>query len=77
MYSYNFGPVNKVLDMIGLGALKQDWLGNADIAIWAVAVVMIWKGAGYYMLIYLAALQGVPQDVHGAGQIDGAYAIKP
>lgn len=45
MYSYNFGPVNKVLDMIGLGALKQDWLGNADIAIWAVAVVMIWKGA--------------------------------
>ena len=41
MYSYNFGPVNKVLDMIGLGALKQDWLGNADIAIWAVAVVMI------------------------------------
>lgn len=47
MYSYNFGPVNKVLDMIGLGTLKQDWLGNADIAIWAVALVMIWKGAGY------------------------------
>lgn len=76
MYSYNFGPVNKVLDMIGLGALKQDWLGNADIAIWAVAVVMIWKGAGYYMIIYLAALQGVPQDVQEAATIDGASALQ-
>lgn len=76
MYSYNFGPVNKVLDMLGLGALKQDWLGNADIAIWAVAVVMIWKGAGYYMIIYLAALQGVPQDVQEAATIDGASALQ-
>ena len=76
MYSYNFGPVNKVLDMIGLSALKQDWLGNADIAIWAVAVVMIWKGAGYYMIIYLAALQGVPQDVQEAATIDGASALQ-
>ena len=76
MYSYNFGPVNKVLDMIGLGTLKQDWLGNADIAIWAVALVMIWKGAGYYMIIYLAALQGVPQDVQEAATIDGASALQ-
>ena len=76
MYSYNFGPVNKVLDMLGLAALKQDWLGNADIAIWAVAVVMIWKGAGYYMIIYLAALQGVPQDVQEAATIDGASALQ-
>ena len=72
MYSYNFGPVNKVLDMIGLGALKQDWLGNADIAIWAVAVVMIWKGAGYYMIIYLAAITGIDPTLYEAGRIDGA-----
>lgn len=62
--------------MIGLGTLKQDWLGNADIAIWAVALVMIWKGAGYYMIIYLAALQGVPQDVQEAATIDGASALQ-
>ena len=76
MYSYNFGPINKVLEMIGLGAWKQDWLGNAKIAIWAVAVVMIWKNAGYYMIIYLAALQGVPQDVMEAASIDGATALQ-
>lgn len=76
MYNYNFGPLNKIFDMLGLGALKQDWLGNADIAIWAVAVVMIWKGVGYYMIIYLAALQGVPQDVQEAATIDGASALQ-
>ncbi len=72
MYSYNFGPINKLLDMIGLDALKQDWLGNSSIAIWAVALTMVWKMAGYYMIIYLASLQGVPQDIQEASMIDGA-----
>ena len=76
MFNYNFGPINKILDMIGLGALKQDWLGNADLALWSVALVMIWKGAGYYMIIYLAALQGVPQDVQEAAVIDGANVVQ-
>lgn len=76
MYSYNFGPINKVLDMLGLEALKQDWLGNSAITLWAVALVLIWKGAGYYMIIYLAALQGVPQDAQEAATIDGATAIQ-
>ena len=74
MYSYNFGPINKLLDMIGLGMLKQDWLGNNAIVIWAVAITMVWKTAGYYMIIYLASLQGVPQDVQEAATIDGATA---
>lgn len=76
MYNYNFGPINKVLLSLGLGGLRQDWIGNASLAIWAVALVMIWKGAGYYMIIYLAALQGVPQDVQEAATIDGATAAQ-
>ncbi len=72
MYNYNFGPINAVLDALGLEFLKQDWLGNADYAIWSVALVMIWKGTGYYMIIYLASLQGVPVDVQEAAKIDGA-----
>lgn len=74
MYSYNFGPVNKVLDMLGLAALKQDWLGNADIAIWAVAVVMIWKGAGYYMIIYLAPCRACRGGAEAA-TIDGCICF--
>ena len=71
MYSYNFGPVNKVLDMIGLGALKQDWLGNADIAIWAVAVVMI-----CFTCNWNRNYDRVPQDVQEAATIDGASALQ-
>lgn len=76
LYSYNFGPINTVLGALGLDFLKQDWLGNPAFVIGSVAVVLIWKGAGYYMVIYLAALQGVPQDVLEAATIDGATAMQ-
>lgn len=72
LYNYNFGAFNKFLDAINLGAFKQDWLGNDKLALISIAVVLIWKGAGYYMVIYLAALQGVPTDVLEAARLDGA-----
>ncbi|MFI3169317.1 MAG: sugar ABC transporter permease [Faecalibacterium sp.] len=74
MYNYSFGPINNVLKMVGLDSWCQDWAGDAKYAIFAVAVVLIWKGCGYYMIIYLASLQGVPQDVIEAATIDGATA---
>ncbi len=76
MYNYNFGPINSALDILGLEFLKQDWLGNADFALWSVAFVMIWKGTGYYMIIYLASLQGVPADLQEAAKIDGATTLQ-
>ena len=72
LYNYNFGAFNKFLETIGLGALKQDWLGNPKLALICIAVVLIRKGAGYYMVIYLAALQGVSTDILEAARIDGA-----
>lgn len=72
LYNYNFGAFNKFLDAVNLGAFKQDWLGDHKLALISIAVVLIWKGAGYYMVIYLAALQGVPADVLEAARIDGA-----
>lgn len=76
MFNYNFGPINSLLDMIGLSSFKQDWLGNAALALISVGIVLIWKGAGYYMIIYLASLQGVPTEVIEAATIDGATAIQ-
>lgn len=72
LYNYNFGAFNKFLEAVNLGGLKQDWLGDPKLALISIAVVLIWKGAGYYMVIYLAALQGVPSDVLEAARIDGA-----
>lgn len=76
MYNYNFGPINTMLEALGFGALKQDWLGNASFALASVGLVLIWKGAGYYMVIYLASLQGVPLEVVEAATIDGAGAVQ-
>ncbi len=55
-----------------MGGLKQDWLGNPSLALVMVGVVLVWKGAGYYMIIYLASLQSVSTDITEAAAIDGA-----
>jgi putative chitobiose transport system permease protein len=48
------------------------WLTSPQLALWSVMVVTIWKGLGYYMVIYLAGLQSIPQDIYEAASIDGS-----
>lgn len=74
MYNYNFGSINSILNSIGLGQFRQDWLGNTSLTLIMIGVVLVWKGAGYYMIIYLASLQSVSTDLIEAAQIDGASA---
>ncbi len=76
MYNYNFGVINAVLQKLGLAALKTDWLGNPRFTVPAIILTIIWQGAGYYMVIYLAALQGVPQELMEAARIDGAGRLR-
>ena len=76
MYNYNFGTFNAVLGSLGLDKWKQDWLGNSSLTLLMIGVVLIWKGAGYYMIIYLASLQSVSTDLIEAAQIDGASPIQ-
>ena len=71
MYNYNFGAINSILSGVGLDGLKQDWLGNTSLTLIMVGVVLVWKGAGYYMIIYLASLQSVSTDIIEAAEIDG------
>ncbi|MDO5424370.1 MAG: sugar ABC transporter permease [Eubacteriales bacterium] len=72
MYNYNFGSINSILTSIGLGEYRQDWLGNTKLTLIMIGVVLVWKGAGYYMIIYLASLQSVSPELLEAAQIDGA-----
>ena len=76
MYNYNFGAINSILESIGLGEWKQDWLGNTKLTLIMVGVVLVWKGAGYYMIIYLASLQSVSTDIIEAAEIDVAGPIQ-
>jgi raffinose/stachyose/melibiose transport system permease protein len=70
------GGINQLLEAIGLGALQQNWLGNPDIALWSITVVVIWQFVGYSMVIFLAGLQGIPEETLEAAAIDGAGPVR-
>jgi putative chitobiose transport system permease protein len=53
-------------------SVKIPWLTNSSTAIFAIIAVTIWKGLGYYMVIYLAGLQTIPKDLYEAAAIDGS-----
>lgn len=72
IYNYNFGLANGLLTTLGLGSLKQDWLGNSSLALGALIVVDIWKWFGFHMVINLAGLQSIPPEMYEAARIDGA-----
>jgi putative chitobiose transport system permease protein len=54
--------------------IQTDWLGNPDIAMYSIMLFTFWKGLGYYMVLYLAGLQGIPSEVEEAAILDGANA---
>jgi len=66
----NVGIVNYVLGLIGIP--KINWLGDPRSAMPSIVLISIWKGAGFNMIIWLAGLQGIPQELYEASAIDGA-----
>jgi multiple sugar transport system permease protein len=76
LYAGQFGLINQVLRAVGLGDLTQAWLTNLSTALPAVMVVGIWKGFGFYMVMMLAGLQGIPVEVVEAAKLDGANRLQ-
>lgn len=72
MYSPQVGPIAPLLDRLGLTDGVVSVLGTADGALWATVVLIVWRYAGFYMLLLLVGLQGIPGDVFEAARIDGA-----
>lgn len=66
------GAVNAVLEAVGLGALTRNWLADPGIALWTIFFILTWKYVGFAILLFLAGLQGVPDELSEAAQIDGA-----
>ncbi|MBZ5762493.1 sugar ABC transporter permease [Rhizobium sp. VS19-DR104.2] len=75
IYNPVFGLLNAALDLVGLSWLKQSWLGDADIALYSIVAVDIWKWLGFHAVIYLAGLQTIPQELYEAARMDGAKAF--
>jgi raffinose/stachyose/melibiose transport system permease protein len=59
-------------ELTGIPLFELAWLGDANTAFWGIVIVSLWQGAGYIMIIYIAALQNVPQELIEAARIDGA-----
>jgi raffinose/stachyose/melibiose transport system permease protein len=66
------GAVNDFLQAIGLGAFKADWLSDPKIAIWSLMFIISWKYIGFAVILFLAGLQSIPEELFEAASIDGA-----
>ena len=65
------GPINQMI--MGLGIpFNKSWTADSGMAIWSIILVSVWRNMGYYMVIYLAALQNVPRELMEAATVDGA-----
>ena len=72
IFNARMGILNNFLDRVGLGMLKRDWLGDSNTALWCIGVVMIWQAVGYYMIMHIAAIDGISREIYEAATIDGA-----
>ncbi|HTL40455.1 MAG TPA: sugar ABC transporter permease [Pseudolysinimonas sp.] len=66
------GPVDGVLQGMGLGGVVQLWLADQNVVFWTLFFVLCWKYLGFAIILFLAGLQGVPDELSEAAQIDGA-----
>ncbi|ETI70160.1 carbohydrate ABC transporter permease [Neobacillus vireti] len=74
IYDKNLGLLNYYLKFLGVG--NVEWLTSSDVAMFAIAITTVWWLMGYNMILFLAGLQGIPEDLYEAAVIDGATAWK-
>jgi raffinose/stachyose/melibiose transport system permease protein len=72
MLNPQWGLINALLKWIGLKSLAQPWLGQTETALTTTVLVNIWRNIGFYILVFLAAIIGIPNDIFDAAYIDGA-----
>lgn len=72
IYNGQYGLLNGLLKLIGLGKYAQAWLSNKNIAILMIIIVVMWQYVGYHMIIQLAAMRNIDAELFEAADIDGA-----
>ena len=70
MYNPRYGLINLALEAVGFTG--QSWLSSPTLALPSVAIMMIWQSVGFYMVLFIAGLQGIPETLYEAATIDGA-----
>jgi multiple sugar transport system permease protein len=77
LFSYDFGLVNRSLLDLGIIGRPIVWFGeDANRAMWAVIISIVWKVVGFGMLLFVAAIQAIPQEINEATMVDGASYLQ-
>jgi ABC-type sugar transport system permease subunit len=66
----DYGLLNDVLRLVGMSSVN--WLGDPNLALPTITAIVVWRNLGNAMVLFLAGLQGIPNEVYEAGRIDGA-----
>ncbi|MCP4400958.1 MAG: sugar ABC transporter permease [bacterium] len=72
IYNPSFGALNSFLTSIGLESLTTAWLANPSTALFCVASVHVWQNLGFSMILYIAGIQDIPEELYESASIDGA-----
>lgn len=76
IYNTEYGLLNNFLAFAGLESWQQNWLSDPKWSILSISVAYIWQNVGLYMVMFLAALQNIPDEVNEAAELDGATGLK-
>lgn len=72
LYNPNFGFINATLKSLGLQSLAVNWLNDGRYSLYSIAIAQIWFHTGQMVVIYLAGLQQIPQELYESAEVDGA-----
>lgn len=76
MYNPNHGLVNATLDRFGMASLKHGWLAEKATSLPAVTLVFVWWALGFYVMLFSAGLQSIPEEIQEAAKLDGANGLR-
>lgn len=72
----NQGIINASLSALNLDSLARMWLGDQKVVIWCIALAMVWQAVGYYMVMYMSSMSGIPKSLYESADLEGATRIQ-
>lgn len=76
VFNSDISPINRTLQAIGLGVLNRNWLSDPNIVLYSVLTPMIYQYIGLYVIIFLAGMQSIPEEIIESGFVDGASSFR-
>ncbi|WP_230673242.1 carbohydrate ABC transporter permease [Rathayibacter sp. Leaf248] len=75
VYDQSNGLLNSALGLLG-GGQGPVWLGDQSLVMFSIAIAMVWQSVGYYLVLYMASMSAVPEDLYEASSLDGASPVR-